>query len=156
MPEKELDEKNEKQYDEKNEKEMMKHDEKVEERDLLSSVVWAAILIWAGVAFLAANQGWLSAFGIREQGVFFRDFFQFLEFNTWNVIALGAGVILLVEVVVRLLVPQFRRQVGGTLIMAAVFIGIGLGPFFNWSLVWPLVLIAIGISVLIGGFSRRK
>lgn len=156
MADKDFDDKDEKQFDEKNEKEMMKHDEKVEERDLLSTVVWAAILIWAGFAFLAANQGWLKAFGIEDQGVFFYDFFQFLQFNTWNVIALGAGVILVVEAIVRLLVPNFRRHVGGTLIVAAVFIGIGLGPFFSWQLVWPLVLIAIGLSVLIGGFRRRK
>ncbi|HEY60237.1 MAG TPA: hypothetical protein G4N92_06090 [Anaerolineae bacterium] len=145
-----------KEFDEKDEKELNKHDEKVEERDVLSTVVWAAILIWAGLTFLAAQRGWLEQFGITESPFFIRSFFELLEFNTWNVVALGAGVIILMEVIVRLLVPSFRRHVGGTLIVAAVFIGIGLGPFFKWQLIWPLVLIAVGISVLIGAFSRKR
>ncbi len=56
---KDLDEKNEKHYEEKDEKELYKHDEKVEQRDTLSSITWAAMLIWAGLVFLAANTGWL-------------------------------------------------------------------------------------------------
>ena len=59
MADKNVNEKDEKQMDEKDEKELMKHDEKVEERDVLSSIVWAAILIWAGLVFLAVNSGWL-------------------------------------------------------------------------------------------------
>ena len=59
MTEKNMNEKDEKQMDEKDEKELLKHDEKVEERDTLSSVVWAFILIWAGLVFLAVNSGWL-------------------------------------------------------------------------------------------------
>src|SRR4030066_392942 len=54
-----LEEKEEKQVNEKDEKELLKHDEKVEQRDTLSSIIWAFILIWAGLVFLAVNTGWL-------------------------------------------------------------------------------------------------
>ena len=67
---------------------------------------------------------------------------------------LGAGVILLAEVAARLLIPDFHRRVGGSLIVAAVFIGVGLGNFFGWDLIWPFILIAIGVSVLLGGVAR--
>ena len=64
---------------------------------------------------------------------------------------LGAGVILLAEVAARLLIPAFHRRVGGALIVAAVFIGVGLGNFFGWDLIWPFILIAVGVSILLGG-----
>jgi len=150
-------EKDEKQYDEKDEKELQKYDEKVEERDLLSSVVWAAILIWTGLVFLAVNLGWLDL--ILSGGLLGRLLpkgMEAFEPGTWSIIMLGAGMILLVEVAIRLLVPQFKRHIGGTLILAAIFIGSGLGNFFGWDLVWPFVLIAAGVSVLLGGFLRKR
>lgn len=154
---KRYEEKEEKPYDEKDEKELMKHDEKVEERDALSSVIWAAILIWAGLVFLAFNTGWADQF--LSSSFFARylpEGMEMFEPGVWSVIALGAGLILLAEVIIRLLVPNFRRHIGGSLITAAVFIGIGLGNFFGWDLIWPIVLIAVGISVLFGGFLRKR
>ena len=157
MSDQDMNEKDEKQYNEKDEKELRKHDEKVEERDALSSIVWAAILIWAGLVFLAANTGWLQKF---LSGSFFIRFLppgmEVFEPGVWSLISLGAGVILLLEVVVRLLMPNFHRHIFGTLILAGVFLGIGLGNFFGWELVWPIILIILGISVLLGGSLRRK
>ena len=148
----------EKKMDEKDEKEVMKHDEKVEERDALSTVVWAAILIWAGVVFLAQNQGWLER--ISLPGSILSNLlphgFDMFEPSVWSLIALGAGVILLLEAIVRLLMPSFRRHVLGTLIVAAVFIGIGLGNWFGWEIIWPMILIGIGIVVLIRGLTGRQ
>jgi len=149
--------KDKKKFDEKDEKELHKHDEKVEERDLLSSIVWAAILIWAGIVFLAVNMGWLER--ILAGGIFGQLLpkgMEAFEPGTWSIIMLGAGFILLAEVAARLLIPQFKRHIGGTLILAAVFIGSGLGNFFGWDLVWPLILIAAGASVLLSGFLRTR
>ena len=158
MAEKNLNEKDEKQMDEKDEKELLKHDEKVEERDTLSSVVWAAILIWAGLVFLAANTGWLDrvlAAGFIAK--YLPKGMEVFEPAVWGIIMLGAGIILLVEAVTRLLVPQFHKHLGGTLIVAAIFIAIGLGNFFgNWELIWPFMLIALGASILLGGLLRKK
>ncbi len=143
--------------DEKDEKEVQKHDEKVEERDLLSTITWALILIWAGVTFLAVNQGWLERLNLPKplfDNLLPRQLEMF-EPRVWNLIALGAGVIILLEVVVRLLVPAFRRHVGGSLIVATVFIGIGLGSWFGWNIIWPIILIAAGVVVLVSGLTRK-
>jgi len=144
----------EKQYDEKDEKEMMKHDEKVEENDRLSSITWAFILMWAGLVFLADNLGWFAQMGMDVSWTFGR-FGDFRNPGVWNLIALGVGVILLLETIVRLLLPEFRRNVGGSLIVAAVFIGIGLGGWFDWNFLWPVILIAVGVNLLLKGLFRR-
>jgi hypothetical protein len=142
--------------DEKEEKERGKQEEKtVEEkwrRDPLGSATWAVILIWAGLVLLADNLGWLAAFpyGTYIPGM------VFINPTAFSIILVGAGVILLIEVLIRLLVPSFRRSVGGTVVLALILIGVGGGNLFGWALFWPLFLIAIGILILVGGFSRRR
>ena len=128
-------------------KEEEKEHEKEEEKswdekwrhDPLGAAVWAAILIWAGVVLLAENMGFLIRFG---------------RLDAWGLIFVGAGGIVLLEVVVRLLMPSYRRPVGGTLVFAVILMGVGLGNLFSWTVVWPLVLIAIGVSMLLRGFLR--
>ncbi len=147
----------EKQCDEKDEKELEKHDEKVEENDKLSSITWAFILIWAGIVFLATNMGWFDQLGITiDQSWVFRSLEDWNTFGVWNLIALGAGAIILLEAIARLLLPTYRRHIGGTLIVAAVFIGLGLGGWFSWTYMWPLILIAVGINVLLTGLGRSR
>ena len=144
--------------DEKDEKELMKHDEKVEERDVLSSIVWAAILIWAGLVFLAVNSGWLDrVLAVGFIAKYLPKGMEVFEPAVWGIIMLGAGVILLAEAAIRMLVPQFHRHLGGTLVVAAIFIAVGLGNLFQrWELVWPFILIAVGTSILFGGLLRKK
>lgn len=144
-------------FEEKDEKEMNKHDEKIEHNDMLSSISWAFILMWAGVVFLAANMGWFAAYGLDVNTNWaFYTFSDWQSFGVWNLIALGAGGIVLIESLIRFLIPRFRRRIGGSLIGAAVLIGVGLGGWLSWNYLWPLVLIAVGINVLVSGLSRRK
>jgi hypothetical protein len=158
MADKNINEKDEKQLDEKDEKELLKHDEKVEERDTLSSIVWAAILIWAGLVFLAMNTGWLDK--VLASGFIAKYLpkgMEVFEPAVWGIIMLGAGVILLGEAVIRLVVPQFHKHLGGTLVVAGIFIAVGLGNFLgNWDLIWPFMLIALGASILFGGLLRKR
>ncbi len=113
-------------------------------RDPLSAIVWAAILIWIGVVLLIGNMGLLDNLSILGRRV-----------EAWSFGFLGAGVIVLLEVVVRLVVPAYRRAVGGTLVFAVVLLGVGLGEIVSWTLIGPLVLIALGVSVLLRGLFRR-
>jgi uncharacterized membrane protein len=109
-------------------------------RDPLGSLIWALILIWAGVALLLNNMGLL----FRVPGL-----------EVWELIFLGAGVLILAEVAVRLLVPTYRRPVGGSLVVAVIFIGIGLRGFVSSNLIWAIALILVGLYVLLRGVTRR-
>jgi len=137
-------------FGEKEEKEMQKREEKTAEekwrRDPISALVWAGILIWAGFVFLADNIGMLD----NVYGIFAQEPNDFpFAIGAWPLIFLGAGVILLGEVVIRLLIPEYRAPVTGTLILAFVFIGIGAGNWIGWGLIFPLIIIGTGISILI-------
>lgn len=128
------DEKREKEY-EKQEKEELTWEEKWR-RDPLSAAIWALILIWAGMVLLADN---LELFATVDW------------FSAWGLILTGAGLIVLLEIAARLAIPAYRRPVGGSLIWAAVLLGLGLGNLVGASIAWPLILIAVGVGMLIRG-----
>jgi hypothetical protein len=128
--------------DEKAEKEQEKHEkedltwEEKWRRDPLNAASWALVLIWAGLVLLADNLGLFAG----------ADWF-----DTFGLILTGAGLIVLLEVALRLLIPAYRRPVGGSLIWAAILLGIGLGNLFGASIAWPLILIAVGFALLLRG-----
>ena len=153
MPDEKTEEKNEKELEKREEK---SPDEKYR-RDPLGSIIWACILIWAGAVLLLNQLGYLEQ--IKEtlfarQAEWTRGFPG--DFSVWGLIFLGAGVILLFEVLLRLLIPAYRKSVTGTIILAFVFIGIGLGNVVSWPFIMALVLIAVGLSIIIGGLTRRS
>jgi hypothetical protein len=144
----EKDEKEEEKQHEKEEKETQEKrwDEKWR-RDPLGAAVWAAILIWAGLVLLAENLGFLStlfsSFPFRRPGV-------------WDLIPIGAGLIIFLEVLIRLAVPAYRRPVTGSLIFALVLLGAGLSGWIGAGIVWAVVLIAIGLTMLLRGLAGRR
>jgi hypothetical protein len=142
-------------YDEKTEEKVEKEDEKYEEkheRDPLSSLTWALILIWAGLVFLASNLGWLDQIQVQQA---LPEGLEFLGLSTWSVIFLGAGLIIFIEALIRTFVPAYRSS-GGNFFLAAIFLGIGLGSIFGWDLVWPFILIAMGLSALASALIRNR
>ena len=140
--------------DEKGEKDMEKRDEKSSQeeknweekwrRDPVFAVSWACIFIWAGIVFLVDSLGFIDTWTAGIAG----------EINAWSCIFMGAGVIVLLGVLFRLLVPEYKRPVTGNIILGLILIGIGLGDLFNWAVVWALILILIGISIIFRGFRR--
>lgn len=131
-------------WDEKTqEKEVGKRWDEKWSRDPLSGIVWAAILIWAGVAFLVWNLGFLD--DVRLPG----------DAGAWSFVMAGAGLILLGEVLVRLLVPAYSGPVGGGLVLGIILLGVGLGEITGSDLVWPLVIIVAGLAILFRGFFRK-
>ncbi|MGC9523646.1 MAG: hypothetical protein ACP5HG_17450 [Anaerolineae bacterium] len=149
----EMEEKELQKRDEKEEKEEKSYEEK-RRQDPVGAMVWAATLIWAGLVLLANNLGWLETLRIRLGDTGFDMPFEIEGWvGAWQVFFLGAGVLVLIGVLVRLLMPEYRRPVLGNLIWAIVLFGLALG---QWELIWPLILIAIGISLLFGGLLRRR
>jgi hypothetical protein len=134
--EKELQKQEEKGSDEKSWEEKWR-------RDPLNAGTWAVIIIWAGLVLLADNLGLLARFEIREE---------------WGLIFLGAGVILLLEILIRLALPDYRRPLMGNIIFAVAALGGGLSilDLFDWQVIWAVVLIAIGLGVLVQGLFRRR
>jgi len=150
QPQYEKDEKFEKE-EEKSEKDEEKTSPEKEEkdweekwrRDPLGAAVWAVILIWAGLVLLVENIGLFSRLRIGDQRV-----------EAWPIILIGAGVIFLIEIAIRLLVPAYRRPVGGSIVVAAVVIGVGLANLVGWNIGWAIVLIAVGVGLLLRGLMR--
>ncbi|MBC7265138.1 MAG: hypothetical protein H5T64_12400 [Chloroflexi bacterium] len=131
----------------RDEKEEEKRDEKEEKsweekwrRDPLSAIAWACIFIWAGLVFLADNLGYLA---------------RFEPLHAWSFIFIGAGAFVFLEAIARLLMPAYRRGITGSLIFAVILIAIGLQSLGGWSVIWPLVLIVIGVAMLLRGFIWR-
>ena len=109
-------------------------------RDPVEAAVWACVLIWVGVVWLLTSTGALG------DGM-----------EWWALGFLGAGLIVLLGVGARLLVPSWRRPITGSLILGLIFIGIGLGGVTeSWEVIGPLVLIGIGIAGFAAYFFRSR
>ena len=113
-------------------------------RDPVEAAIWACILIWAGLVWLAESVGlWSNLFGTGIEA--------------WTIGFVGAGLIVLLGVVFRLVVPGYRRPIVGSMIFGIVLLGIGLGEIVdNWVAVGAVVLIAIGVAILLRGFIGRE
>ena len=130
---------------EKDEKEEKGREEGWDEkwrRDPLNAAWWALVLIWAGLVLIADNMGMLGNLGIGGKA--------------WAIGFLGAGILALLFVVIRLLVPAYRRPVTGNIIFGFILLGIGLGELTRWDVVGALILIAIGVSILLSRFIQSQ
>lgn len=103
-------------------------------------MVFAGALILAGLVFLADTTGYLPQIG---------------DVGPWNWIALGVGVLLLGEWLMRAVSGDYSHHSKGNLIMAGVLIAIGLSGLFDQRFTWPLVLIGVGVIALFGALFRR-
>lgn len=110
-------------------------------RDPLGALIWGLIIIFAGLAMVAVNLGT----------------FPWLTWdNVWALIFIGAGLIFLLDVVIRLVMPTYRRPIGGRLILAFAALAIGAGAFIGWEITWPLIVIAIGLAIIVGVLLRPR
>jgi hypothetical protein len=137
----------------RNEKEEEKRGEKEREKGRSWDEKWqhdsprvisiAALLIWGGLVALAGTSNFFD-FDWAERG--------------WAVFLLGAGVILILKAIIRAIVPEFRRAIGASLIIGLVLLAVGLFELigWNWNYMWPVVLIAIGLIILLRGVFRHR
>jgi hypothetical protein len=113
------------------------------ERSALSAMTWGAMLILAGLIFLANTLGLLPQWGGAD---------------AWSWIMLGAGVLLLLEAFLRAVLPDYGDPSWFNIVAGLVLIALGAGRVFALDLSleqwWPVILIAIGLSTLLKGFRR--
>ncbi len=136
----------EKEEEKRHEKQEKSWDEKWR-HDPVGAFVWACIFIWAGLVLLAANTGFLTRL-FEEWGL--------PRLRSWSVILAGAGAVVIAGALLRLLIPSLRRAVFGALIVGVVLIGVGLHEVVGWDVVWPTILIVVGVSILLRGVLFRR
>jgi hypothetical protein len=101
----------------------------------IETIFWGGLLLWLGLVFMIANFG-LFTFITME--------------NTWKWILMGAGVLALASNLFRLSSPDYPDPEAWDYIFTAGFLIGGLSGFttINFDIVWPFVLIIIGVIVL--------
>jgi hypothetical protein len=139
------DEKEEEKTEEKDRSRNEKNWDEKWQRDPVNAVTWAAILIWTGICLLADTTKW----GVHTFPTWW---------ETWAVIMTGVGVIILLSMVVRFMMPVHRRHLTSGLIPGLIFLGIGLSWLNDWKLdlIWPVILIIIGVVIILGGIFRKR
>jgi hypothetical protein len=137
----------------RNEKEEEKKQEKQQEKgrsweekwqhDSLRMISVAAILIWGGLVAFAGTSN-LFSYNWEAHG--------------WAVFLLGTGIILIIKVVIRSLVPEYRRPRGASLIIGIILFAVGLFDLisWNWQYIWPFALVAIGLIIILSGIFRHR
>ncbi len=152
----------ERRFNEKDEKEVTKQEEKSYEekwrRDPIGAVSWAIFLIWAGVVLLLYNLDRLTFLidRVERLNLPFADLpfdLPFIDERAWQVFFLGAGIIVLIEILIRLFIPIYRRPIVGSIIWAGVLFGLAFG---TWEYIGPGIIIAIGLAIILGGYIRRR
>ena len=113
-------------------------------RDRVNAVGWAAILIWGALVLLAETSG------------FGEDHFSWWEGQGWAVFFVGAGAVLLLTAFYRVISPEHRRAVSGTMILGLVFLGVGVGELWRWDYIWVVILIVIAVVILLRAFVPRR
>lgn len=106
--------------------------------DPLGSALWALFIIWIGVVLLLANMG---DDGEKVLGLDWGNF--------WAWALVGGGVLTWLDVVLRTIMPAYRRPLGGRIVWGSALLAFGLGGLLEVEL-WPLIIIAIGVSMLVG------
>ena len=107
--------------------------------DFLSGIFFGFIVIWLGVVLYLENRG---IFDWHESWVWYFLF--------------GLGVIFLIEVVVRALLPEFRTGVSGKLIAAVVLMLLGAWKITGLGDWWPVLLIIAGVVIILHGIKQHS
>ena len=101
--------------------------------DSLDSFILAFTFIWAGLVFLSDNIG------------------LFLEVDTWSLFFLGAGILVLIKVAIRLLIQVFRIPITGDLIWTGILFWLG-----GWYFILSLAIAAIGVLILYRVYDHKR
>ena len=98
------------------------------QKDPLSGILVGFILMTAGVIFY-----------LYEQNVIY-------EWLWWFLFVIG--ILLVIDVVIRLFISKYRYSIGGRFIGAVFVLIISGGNLFNIDHWWPFLLIAAGIGII--------
>ena len=136
--------------------------DEIAENDRLATLVQAFMLIWTGFIVLAGFQQWLAEVPLPSLVwfPFLRKWlidFEF-DFRVIPLIFLGNAGFLFLELLVRLAVPRLRHSLTSVMVFIFLFVGLTLGSygFFDWIVICPGIMIAIGVAIILGLIFRKK
>jgi len=112
---------------------------KIHSYNAVSRNIWGLILIWAGGVFMARNLGLLNWIDFNRVGYM----------GVWSLIIIGAGVLVLLEAGIKMLMPSYKRSVLGTVIVGLLLIIWGTGGIINWNIVLGAALVVLGLTILL-------
>lgn len=108
--------------------------------DRLDGIFYGLVFIW-GALVLAGHLAGLDA--------------QYAWWTSgWRVFFTGVGALEILGTGVRLTMPKYRARVGQGFVIGCILLGVGLGDRAAW--IWPVLLGAIGLTILRGVFLQRK
>lgn len=110
------------------------------ERKRLESFWWAAVIMWAGLIFLAEYLEILPEIG---------------EAGAWSWIFLGAGILGIVGALIRALSDNLPWPTSWDVIWSTGFLIIGATGFFGGGVAFPIALIVVGMVILVNVLLRR-
>jgi hypothetical protein len=74
----------------------------------------------------------------------------------WAYLLLALGGIFIFEVLLRSIMPAYRRPVYGKLIAGLVLIAIGASNIYGFVSWWPLIIIGVGVFILFSALLRPR
>ena len=105
-------------------------------RDLVNTITWAACFIWAGLVLIPDKYNYITTT---------------TSWGEWSLIFVGAGVIVLLGMLIGRIRSRLYRQTWKRTILALVLLGIGLQGIVGWRIIWPIILIVIGVLIVLRG-----
>jgi hypothetical protein len=111
------------------------------ERKRLEGFWWAAVLIWAGLVFVADYFGFLPEIGGA---------------NAWSWIFFGAGTLGLIGALVRVVSADMPKPTGWDYFWSALFLIIGATGFFGGGVAFPIVILVVGVAILANVLFRHE
>jgi hypothetical protein len=106
--------------------------------DRVDAVGWAALFLWGAVVVLATSSS-------------FSEDFDWWE--GWGVFFVGAGVIVIIEGLIRLGMPSYRSKWAWSMLWGTIFLALGLGGLVSQAW-YALPLVGIAVLILKDTFAR--
>ena len=74
----------------------------------------------------------------------------------WAYFLVGLGAILIIDALLRAVSAEGRKGVWGKVVAGLILMAIGAAHLVGFEEWWPLIFIALGVGVLVSGFTKRK
>lgn len=114
----------------------MSNNQNKKNQDSLNGIMLGVIFIIAGVLIYANEQNYID------------NWFWWLVFSI--------GIVLLVEVFIRLNVAQYKKPIISPLIWGVVLVSFSSSQIYGFEDWWPLILVGVGSAIIFNSLKKQK